>query len=147
MPIRPENRGRYPAEWPAISQAIRDAAAHRCQRCGVPDRAMIRRGATDSAGPLWRLAGSTAYENGFSAETGEEVDDTGEDTVDWGRPVTVILTVAHLDHTPENCDPDNLRAWCQRCHNGYDAPMRAAGLRQRRKARLAARDLFDGTTP
>jgi len=26
----------------------------------------------------------------------------------------VVLTVAHLGHTPENCDPANLRAWCQR---------------------------------
>lgn len=23
-----------------------------------------------------------------------------------------MLTVAHLDHTPENCDPENLRAMC-----------------------------------
>ena len=37
----------------------------------------------------------------------------------------VVLTVAHLDHTPENCDPSNLRALCQRCHNKYDAKHRA----------------------
>jgi 5-methylcytosine-specific restriction endonuclease McrA len=36
----------------------------------------------------------------------------------------VVLTVAHLDHTPENCDFDNLRALCQRCHNRYDAKHR-----------------------
>ena len=33
----------------------------------------------------------------------------------------VILTVAHLDHQPENCDYDNLMAMCQRCHLRYDA--------------------------
>ena len=33
----------------------------------------------------------------------------------------VILTVAHLDHTPENVADENLRAWCQRCHLVYDA--------------------------
>ena len=32
----------------------------------------------------------------------------------------VVLTVAHLDHIPENCDDDNLKAMCQRCHNNYD---------------------------
>ncbi len=37
----------------------------------------------------------------------------------------VILTVAHLDHTPENCDYDNLKAMCQKCHNSYDAEHRA----------------------
>lgn len=39
------------------------------------------------------------------------------------HPVTgsrVVLTVAHLDHQPENCERDNLRAWCQRCHLNYD---------------------------
>lgn len=37
----------------------------------------------------------------------------------------VVLTIAHLDHTPENCDPSNLRALCQQCHNRYDAKHRA----------------------
>lgn len=43
----------------------------------------------------------------------------------------VVLTVAHLDHMPENCAPNNLAALCQRCHNQYDAPMRRAGIRAR----------------
>lgn len=33
---------------------------------------------------------------------------------------TVYLTVAHLDHTPENCTETNLKAMCQACHLGYD---------------------------
>lgn len=40
------------------------------------------------------------------------------------HPITgsiVVLTVAHLDHTPENCADDNLKAMCQRCHLRYDA--------------------------
>jgi hypothetical protein len=53
------------------------------------------------------------------------------------------LTVAHLDHKPENCAPSNLRAWCQRCHNTYDAPMRRAGVKQRSKAAMAESDLFN----
>lgn len=32
----------------------------------------------------------------------------------------VILTIMHLDHVPENCDPSNLKAACQKCHNSYD---------------------------
>ena len=47
-------------------------------------------------------------------------------TAEQGRqhPITgslVILTVAHLDHNPANCDDDNLEAMCQRCHLRYDA--------------------------
>lgn len=32
----------------------------------------------------------------------------------------IVLTVAHRDHDPMNCDPENLRAYCQRCHLRYD---------------------------
>lgn len=55
------------------------------------------------------------------------------------HPVTgyrVVLTIAHLDHVPEHNDPSNLRAWCQRCHNRYDAPHRAETRRQTREARI-----------
>lgn len=54
----------------------------------------------------------------------------------------IVLTVAHLDHTPENCDDANLLHMCQGCHNRYDAPMRAAGIKSRRHAAKAAGDLF-----
>jgi 5-methylcytosine-specific restriction endonuclease McrA len=37
----------------------------------------------------------------------------------------IVLTIAHLDHTPENCARENLRALCQKCHNTYDASHRA----------------------
>ena len=43
------------------------------------------------------------------------------------HPITgsfVVLTIGHLDHIPENCNEQNLRAWCQRCHLTYDAPRR-----------------------
>ena len=48
------------------------------------------------------------------------------------HPVTgseVVLTVAHLDHRPENSSFFNLAALCQRCHNLYDGPKRLAGRR------------------
>jgi len=46
--------------------------------------------------------------------------------------VKIVLTIAHMDHTPENCEEENLKALCQRCHNRYDAPARA----RNRKIRL-----------
>lgn len=45
-------------------------------------------------------------------------------------PARIVLTIAHLDHNPQNCDPSNLRALCQRCHNRYDAKHRAETRRQ-----------------
>lgn len=35
-----------------------------------------------------------------------------------------MLTVAHLDHTPENCEKNNLMALCSVCHLRYDAAHR-----------------------
>ncbi len=49
-----------------------------------------------------------------------------------GKEAKIVLTVAHLDHNPENCDPENLRALCQRCHNQYDAAHRAETRKQTR---------------
>ena len=103
MPIRAENKSRYPKNWPEISRAIRDAAGNKCQQCGAAN------------GQPHPITGSL-----------------------------VVLTVAHLDHTPENCEPANLRAWCQKCHNAYDAPMRRAGIRERARAAMAIGDLLDG---
>ncbi|WP_424891830.1 hypothetical protein [Streptomyces sp. XH2] len=92
MPIRPENRGRYPADWAEISRRIRfERAGGRCEcfgECG--------RGTHDGRCP--NIHGKLAY-------------GTGSD---------VVLTTAHLDHTPENCDPANLRAMCNGCHLHYD---------------------------
>lgn len=52
----------------------------------------------------------------------------GEPCLDRRR----VLTVAHLDHTPENCARDNLRALCSVCHLRYDAEHH----RQTRMARI-----------
>lgn len=144
MPIRPENKDRYPKDWPQISKSIRERAGQECERCRAPNAGLIRRGKTAAGEAVWRLLSDSAYEDGVCAETGLLVPDTSEDTVAYGDPVRVVLTVAHLDHQPENCDPENLRAWCQRCHNAYDAPMRARGIAERRKASLALADLFGG---
>ena len=107
MPIRPENRSRYPKDWPTISLAKREKAG-------------------------WRCEGSPAYPDCRAAQ-GEPHPVTG------GR---VVLTVGHLDHTPENCDDENLRAWCQRCHNTYDMPMRRAGIAERARTAHGQTDLF-----
>jgi 5-methylcytosine-specific restriction endonuclease McrA len=107
MPIRAENKARYPKNWPQISRRIRERAGNCCE-------------------------GSPAFPD-CRAENGKPHPVTGS---------KVVLTVAHLDHQPENVDDDNLRAWCQRCHLAYDAPMRRAGIKSRAKANRAVGDLF-----
>jgi 5-methylcytosine-specific restriction endonuclease McrA len=58
------------------------------------------------------------------------------------HPVTgskVVLTVAHLDHVPENCAPDNLRALCQRCHLAYDREHHRVTRAESARAQLVRR--------
>ena len=39
MPIRPENKARYPRDWKQIRAAILERAGHRCEQCGIKNRA------------------------------------------------------------------------------------------------------------
>ena len=90
MPIKPENKSRYPKNWKEIRQQILLRANNKCEFCGI--------------------------ENYLKRENG----------------AVVVLTIAHLDHQPENCNPDNLRALCQRCHLSYDAKHHAQTAQQTR---------------
>ena len=130
MPIRLENKDRYPPSWREISLRIRDQRAKwRCEctgQCGLDHEAETEDFDCDYlVKPLNRCQADK-----------------------WlPHPVTnatVILTVAHLDHRPENCEDANLVAMCQRCHNRYDAPERRRGIEARARARRAIGDLFDG---
>lgn len=138
MPIRPENRDRYPKDWPAISNAVKVAAGWKCEDCGVQHG---ERGGRDQAG-RWHKAEPTGT-NGLRLTWPLEGDYGWCDGHDRQlRIVRIVLTTAHLNHEPEDCRPENLKAWCQRCHNRYDAKHRAAGIKARAKALRAADDLF-----
>lgn len=58
------------------------------------------------------------------------------------RIIRIVLTVAHLNHVPEDCRDDNLKALCQRCHNQLDAKHRRAGIAARQRASAAIADLI-----
>ena len=89
MPIKPENKARYPKNWKEIRQQILARAGNRCEICGVENH----------------------------SEYVRKKD---------GKVCRHVLTIAHVyDDSPENVDPDNLKALCCFCHNGLDAPMRA----------------------
>lgn len=119
MPISPENRARYPADWPVISLRIRkDRAGDRCE-----------------------CQGECGHDHGGRCP---EIN---------GQPHSVtssivVLTVAHLDDTPENCADENLRAMCQRCHLAYDRHIHAHNVKltisRRRVAAAGNLELFGG---
>jgi hypothetical protein len=63
--------------------------------------------------------------------------------MDGERVAHIVLTIAHLDHTPENCDPANLRACCQRCHLAHDRDQHRQSAYATRRQHHALGDLFD----
>lgn len=142
MPIKPENRDRYPADWLEIRVRILDRANHCCERCRVPNHALGGRtpdGQFHRALPLgeknlcieWPAPGEDAF---CAVPAGTE----------RLRIIRIVLTIAHLDHQPENCADDNLQALCQRCHLAHDREHHARNSYATRRAGKAAADLFDG---
>lgn len=119
MPIRPENRARYPKDWKAISSRIRfERALGRCEcdgECGIDHQ------------------GRCAAVHGEPHPITESI---------------VVLTTAHLhDSSPQNCADDNLKAMCQRCHLRLDIHIHKANAQRTRTEALRAGtvgDLFDG---
>lgn len=139
MPIKPENRTRYPANWKEVRATILNRAGHRCEKCHVPNGARIARGTGDDVDTYMDATGYV-----YNAETGELLGRRRMSDYNVGSMVTIVLTIAHLDHQPENCDPENLRAWCQRHHLRYDAQHHAKNARETRRAKLNNLELFLG---
>ena len=101
MPIKPENKHLYPKNWKQIRQSILERANNKCEFCGVEN-----------------------YAEGYRDEDGKFVISEGmqqeTDALDGYKIIKIVLTIAHLDHNPQNCNPENLRALCQKCHLNYD---------------------------
>jgi hypothetical protein len=109
MPIRKVNRHRYPPDWPKLSEHIRFVRAQgQCECEGECGIGHLGRCPNRHGWPAFRTQS------------------------------TVILTTAHLDHIPEHCDPDNLRAMCQACHLAYDAEHHAQTRLHTREVELLA---------
>lgn len=137
MPIKPENRDRYPADWPAIRERILLRAGHRCEQCKVANHSIVARGDGRHAGTYMNDDAEV-----FDAITGEPLGQCRMSEYGVKNMVEIVLTIAHLDHTPEHCTDDNLKALCQRCHLAYDAKHHTASAAVTRRARKAIGELF-----
>lgn len=170
MPVKPENAHRYPPDWPQVSLAVRERAGWRCQHPGcravqyavgrwviVTGRKLVPRfGTPVELEWLWMpLAGNGPCD---AAGQGRSWPDMLRWTykearqfaaeLDWSngeegaKPIVIVLTVAHLNHTPEDCRPENLAALCQRHHLAYDAQHHRKTAQTTRLARSGNLELF-----
>lgn len=118
MPIRPTDRQRYPENWRGIRAQMLERAGFVCECTGEC---------------------GTVHQGGRCSEK--------HATLARSFNGLVLLTIAHLDHRPENSAPDNLRALCQRCHLRVDSEQHRQNARATRAAKQRGRatgDLFDG---
>jgi len=144
----PMKRERYPANWKAISEAVRERAGGVCERCGAPNRKHIVRSTSDPAVYVVYDEDRGAYTlDGKPIRLSELPDEFS------GKEVRVVLTVHHIGVPHENGEPgdphdkmdvrpENLTALCQRCHLLADKEVhranRARTLANRRAAGRAA---------
>lgn len=115
MPIRPENKSRYPKNWKEIRAKILERASQKCEFCGVKNHAIGVRG----------------YDGEFYEEGTWEADSLFYGA-EKAKPIKIVLTIMHLNHQPEDNRDENLKAGCQRCHNRYDMPHRIANRKKNR---------------
>lgn len=137
----PTDMSQYPDNWPEIRNRIllraggnRDdpRVGAKCEWCGIVNYSV---GTRDENGvfhavdygytvpPSYKLAKEEAdYYNDHYSEKGYAV---------------VVLTIAHIhDPNPMNCDPGNLAALCQGCHNQHDVPMRKVNAAKTRRQKI-----------
>lgn len=123
MPLRPSERARYPKNWKSISADIRRRSGGQCEclgECGSGHHHWwVRLGRYDADILSPRCPNLNREPSQFTGSL-------------------VVLSVAHLDHTPENCDDTNLRAMCQSCHLNYDREHHAETRARTLAARLEA---------
>lgn len=134
MPIKPENKARYPKDWPQIRQRILQRAHHRCEHPGCT--AMHRELGYWREGE-WTPLPRSLRESGVDKPTTIACNDGT-----LLKVIMIVLTIAHLDHTPENCTDDNLSAMCQRHHLAYDHEHHQRNAQATRRNRSGTLDLF-----
>lgn len=113
MPIKKENKNKYPGDWPLITARIKKRSRGRCEcigECGLHD------------GRRCSEKNKTKAKN-FRG--------------------TVILTTAHLNHIESDCRDENLKSMCQKCHLRFDMPHHKINSRKTRRLKKAMGDLFE----
>lgn len=147
MPIRPELKHYYGAEWrKQIRPRILERDGHCCAFCGKPNHSEVRQ-IVEPGRRMWWIKESFGRRRPVRRlllnQDGRVVNsDADELPLRNGYIVRVVLTVAHLDHDPANMDEANLAALCQWCHLHHDqqhhANTRAARKDQARPILVAA---------
>lgn len=143
MPIKPENRARYPKDWREISLQAKVRADWRCQHEGCTALQYDYGYWLTSPLQRWvRIGGPCESYGEAKQRAAEEHAARFGEEAGYYKIIVIVLTVAHLDHQPENCAPENLAAMCQRHHLAYDHEHHRTNAQATRRARSGTLELF-----
>ena len=112
----PMNRALYPAGWESIAYFIKSLNNWQCAHCGK----QCKRPDQTRGEFIEQIRTGRMSECSVVMEYLE-------------HPTRWVLTVAHLNHRPEDCRPENLLPLCAPCHCRYDAKARAIKRRLKRE--------------
>jgi hypothetical protein len=137
VPIRPDLRHFYGREWRTVTRPrILKRAQDYCEQCGVPNHAIVNR-----FHGMWQASSWWWTAQGVPMPAGTPFFMKGQ------RVVRIVLTIAHLDHTPGHDDDANLKALCQWCHLNFDQKLHTKNARETRLTKKdAARPLLTCST-
>lgn len=115
MPIKKENKHKYPKDWKTISNRIRfERAQGRCECSG---------------------------ECGLHSHPPRRCEELHNEKAKFANG-KIILTVAHLNHQENDCRDENLKAMCNRCHLRYDSIHHQKNAKITRRKKLNIDELF-----
>jgi len=150
MPIRPELRKFYGKTWrEVIRPRILSRAGNKCEQCGKPNGRIVKTSTTMALFGymmFWAIPRPNASHELWNDNRGRHCEPFGK-CITPAHEIRVVLTVAHLNHTPGDDRDENLRALCQWCHLHHDLTVHvrhAAATRATRKD--AARPLLVDAT-
>lgn len=164
----PFDKKKYPQDWKKISIEIRARSGGRCEcigECGLHQPVLVwrvksrfpeRKGERVEIVKRSRRMNSilVKFPDGFVAVTSgnyvrkkvRRCEERNGEPARWARG-KVVLTVAHLNHRPMDCRPENLKALCQRCHLRYDAALHAENARKTRRRKIGQRSFLEPDEP
>lgn len=122
------DRSLYPKDWKWIALKVKEDADWCCQECGRPCKTPDEE--------WWQFADRALrgkQNKRWMSEYLEQVETEEFGLMLKAKPGRFVLTVAHLNHIPSDCSPENLKALCAPCHCRYDMQQMATKKRVKRE--------------
>lgn len=141
MPIK--DKSKYPPDWSEIRKRILERENNCCRTCKVKNGGSVFRG-------IWKGEEifQTADAKIYRTANGEFITENPWACIEpsTGDPaqkaIKIVLTIAHLDHNPENNEESNLAALCQYHHLKHDHPHHMKNANETRKKKKGLQELF-----